>query len=168
MQAPREIVIDSVVDGRGDPVCDLAGKIAGPGRFDDGNLGMSASGPGGGAGTATDDHGGGGGGHGEAGGAGGIGFGTPELPMLVVGGLNAGSGGGGGAAIESTRSCPCGALLARTRPPAWTTCAENERGAGFTWVGTAGRASAAAIAAVRDRRRRSRRFVSTMAAERMP
>ncbi len=134
MQAPREIVIDSVVDGRGDPVCDLAGKIAGPGRFDDGNLGMSASGPGGGAGTATDDHG----------------------------------GGGGGAAIESTRSCPCGALLARTRPPAWTTCAENERGAGFTWVGTAGRASAAAIAAVRDRRRRSRRFVSTMAAERMP
>jgi hypothetical protein len=114
------ILIEGVMDGRGDPICASAGQVAGPGGFNGGDVKLSATGLGGGAGTVAADSGGGGGGHGSTGGAaggaagaaGGPVFGAPEIAELVGGGGGggggsggkSGTGGGGGAAIQLASS----------------------------------------------------------------
>ncbi|MFN0245361.1 MAG: hypothetical protein ACKV2T_00550 [Kofleriaceae bacterium] len=112
--ADGPITIDAVIDGRGDPLCEMMGRVAGPGGLDGGEKESTAIGPGGGGGTMLDDHGGGGGGGGAVGGNGGLNtpggapFDAVDAEKLVGGGgggggggnANAGTGGGGGAAIQ--------------------------------------------------------------------
>ncbi len=97
-----DVVLQGQLDLRG--VCANGGP--GPGGFDGGAPGTTASGPGGGRGGGTLPSGGGGGAHGAGGGNGGTpsasvprpqggnAFGVPEITMLAGGG---GGGGGGGA-----------------------------------------------------------------------
>jgi len=103
--ASGAILVDDLIDGRGDPLCTLNGRTAGPGGFTGGDKEQTAPGSGGGTGSVVDDNGGGGGGHCAVGGpgsvaagivsAGGPAFGTAAILQLVGGG---GGGGGGGAA----------------------------------------------------------------------